>query len=67
MMYNGDRNSPKSFVMANGFRVFLPDFAQIGIRYKYFLQKVTTYVVFVVFSSLVFLLYWVHPEEADVK
>ena len=66
-MYNGDRNSPKSFVMANGFRVFLPDFTQIGIRYTYFLQKVTTYVVFVVFSSLVFFLYWVHPEEAVVK
>ena len=67
MMYKGDRNYTSSLFLANGFRVFLPDFAQIGIRYTYFLQKVTTYVVFVVFSSLVFFLYWVHPEDAVVK
>ena len=67
MTYKGDRDSPSSFVLANGFRVFFPDFAQISIRHKSFLKNVTISVVFVVFSPLVFLLYRVHPEDAVVK
>ena len=67
MTYKGDRGSPSSFVLANGFRVFFPDFAQMSIIHESFLQNVTTSVFFVVFSPLVFLLYWVLPEDAVVK